>query len=173
MTTSSSNATGRGDLLFDAFFSGAVGGSVIALFFFVLDLIGGHPCFTPSLIGGMIFAGIPPAEATVRLDLVAYMSLLHFAVFGLLGAALAWVYHEGELHRRNPIELMAVFVLLLEGVSFVAAYLLLPGVVEQLGMARIALGNLLAGGAMAAFVFRAHRALAEPPLGEKHAPHTP
>ena len=89
----------------------------------------------------------------------------------MLGAALAWVYHEGELHARNPIELVAVVVLVFQGVSFAAAWLLLPGVIEQLGAGRIAVGNLLAGGAMLAFLIRAHRTLAETPLAEEQTPH--
>jgi hypothetical protein len=166
-----SQPANRGDLAFDAFYSGAVGGSVIALFFFIVDATQGHPFYTPSLIGSVLFAGIPAAEATVRLDLVAYMSLVHFAAFGALGFAFAWVYHEGELHTRNPIEVLAIFVLVVEGVSFVAAWLLLPGVIEQLGAGRIAVGNLLAGGAMLAFLIRAHRTLAETPLAEEQTPH--
>jgi hypothetical protein len=174
MTESKPNhPTNRGDLAYDAFYTGAVGGSVIALFFFIVDATQGHPFYTPSLLGSVLFAGIPAAEAGVRLDMVAYMSIVHFGAFAVLGSALAWVYHEGELHARNPIELVAVVVLVFQGVSFAAAWLLLPGVIEQLGAGRIAVGNLLAGGSMMVFLFRAHRALAETAMAEERSPHAP
>ena len=53
-----------GDLVYDSFFAGAVGGSAVALFFLFTDLLDGQPLFTPSLIGQVLFQGVPPEEVT-------------------------------------------------------------------------------------------------------------
>src|SRR5262249_1333713 len=45
----------RADLAYESLYCAAIGGSVIALFFLVIDAYNGHPLFTPSLLGGVLF----------------------------------------------------------------------------------------------------------------------
>ena len=40
-----------GDFLLESLYAGVLGGSAVALFFLVADLLDGRPFFTPSLIG--------------------------------------------------------------------------------------------------------------------------
>ena len=58
------------DFLFDTFYGGAIGGSILALFFLVVDVVGGHALFTPSLLGTALFADAP-VTATTEIGLVA------------------------------------------------------------------------------------------------------
>ena len=70
-----SNPHTRSDLIRDALASGVFGGSVVALFFLVVDLMDGRPFFTPSLIGSVMFYGVSAEDvANVRLGAVAYNS---------------------------------------------------------------------------------------------------
>jgi hypothetical protein len=156
-----------GDLVYDSFYSGAVGGSVVALFFLLVDALQGQPLFTPSLLGSVLFEGISAERVSeVRLDMVSYYTVVHFAVFAVVGTTLSFLFHEAELHARNPIEMLVLLVLVLEGAFFVGASLALPGVIDRLGAFRLAVGNLLAGGAMVVFLLwshrRAHEEAAEP-----------
>jgi len=148
----------RRDLAFDAFYSGALGGSVVALFFLVVDVMDGQPLFTPSLLGGALFHGVAAEDAAkVQLDAVAYYSLAHIVAFFALGTAFAWLVHEAELHSRHPVVVLLVLFAILEVGFFAVAPLALSGVVARLGIARIAIANLLAAGMMALFFLLSHR----------------
>lgn len=68
------------------FVGGIVAGAVVALWFFVVDQLGGQPLRTPTVLAGM-FLGREVAGPTLRL-IVTY-TVLHAGVFGLLGIATA------------------------------------------------------------------------------------
>lgn len=145
------------DFLYDSFYSAAIGASVVALFFLVIDAVQGRPFFTPSLMGTVMFTGAPAdTVSAVRLDMVAWFSLVHMAAFGMLGALLAFLVHEVELHAKNPAQFFVLFLLVFEGAFLVVSHLLLPGVNAVLGHFRIFLANLCAVGAMAVFLYQAH-----------------
>ncbi len=146
------------DLLYDAFYSGAIGGAVVALFFLLVDSLNGQPLFTPTLMGSVLFGGVAAEAVTdVRLDMVAWYSVVHVAVFGALGLGIAFLVREVELHSRHPGLLFLVLFLIFEVGFLVAAWVFLPGVVAQLGASVVALANLLAAGAMALFLLASHR----------------
>lgn len=158
------------DVVYDAVHAGAIGGSVVALFFLVIDALNGQPLFTPSLMGSVLFEGAAASGVgEVRLDMVAYYSIVHFATFGALGAGAAFLVHEVEIHSRHPGEVLAFFFVLFEAGFFVSAALFLPGVIEVLGVFRLFVVNLLAAGSMGLFLLSQHR----PDLWQKfrHAAH--
>jgi len=154
----------------DAFGAGSIGGSIVALFFLALDSIQGRPFFTPSLMGTVLFtSGSAHAVTDVRMDMVAYYTLVHFAVFGILGGAIAVLLRQVELHSKHPAVMLATIFLLAEVLFAVAASLVMPGVVAVVGAAPIAVANLLGAGGMAGFLLSTHR----PDLWQKvkHAVH--
>lgn len=143
---------------YDAFGAGAVGGSIVCLFFLGLDAIQGRMFFTPSLMGSVMFLGEPAQSASqVRLDMVAYYTAVHFAVFGLLGAGVAVLLRQVELHAKHPIVMLATIFGLLEVLFVFAAALMMPGVVSVVGAGRIAAANVLGATGMAAFLLAQHR----------------
>ncbi len=158
------------DLAYDSFYSGALGGSAVALFFLVADAIDGEPLFTPSLVGQVLFLGLA-AEEVVRVNLaaVAYASFVHMMGFVTIGAVISWLIHEIELHSRHPIVVLVVVFSILEVSFFVLCPLLLPGVVDRLGVLRVGAANLLAAFTMAVFFMLSHREHAWRDL--KHALH--
>jgi hypothetical protein len=148
----------RADVVYDAFYAGGIGGSVVALFFFAVDLANGRALFTPSLMGSVLFLGTPAESAMgVRLDMVAYYTLVHFAAFGLLGTAVAIAVHELELHAKHPLLVGLGIFLLAEVAFFTAAALVLPGVVAVVGAGWIGAANLLAAAGIALFLVSSHR----------------
>lgn len=145
------------DLIYESFYSGALGGSLVALFFLLVDSLKGQPFYTPSLMGSVLFAGSDVASVTgVQLDMVAYYSVVHFAVFGIIGAAVCFLVHEVELHARHPAEVLVLLFLVLEGGFFVGTSLAMPGVMAQLGAFRVAVANLLAAVGMGLFLLAQH-----------------
>jgi hypothetical protein len=146
------------DFVYEAFYSGAIGGSVVALFFLVVDSIQGEPFFTPSLMGQVLFEGSPAGEIVdLRLDMVALYSAVHFATFGLLGCAVALAVREVELHARNPVGVLLGLFVIVEWAFFVTAWVFLPGVMAVLGPFRVALANLLAASGIVLFLTVQHR----------------
>ena len=153
--TSSGNLA---DLIYDAFYAGGIGGSIVALFFLAIDVWNGQPLITPSLMGSVLFLGTPAASvADVRLDMVAAYTLVHFAAFGVLGTVIAVAVHELELHSKHPLIVGLSIFALAEVAFFTAAGLFLPGVVDTVGAGRIGAANLLAAAGIGLFLLSSHR----------------
>ncbi len=146
------------ELLLEALYAGVIGGSVVALFFLVVDLLEGQPFFTASLMGSVIFDGAAAQDVTgVQLRAVAYFSVVHIIAFTALGAGISFLVHEIELHSRHPVVLLVVLFGVLEAAFFVVAPVVMPGVIERLGIVRIGIANLLAAGSLALFFVLSHR----------------
>ena len=145
------------DVMYDAFYSAAVGGAALGLFFLVVDSARGRPFFTPSLMGSVLFLGVAADTVTeVRLDMVAFFTMIHFAIFGAVGLVLSILVHEVEVHSRHPRDLIGALFLVLEGGFLISANLFMPGAVSAIGFGRIVIGNLVTAVAMALFLMRSH-----------------
>jgi hypothetical protein len=154
----SSNEHMMANLVYEAFYAAGLGGSIVALFFLLVDVAGGTPLLTPTIMGSVLFLGVPAASVTTPdLGMVAYYSIVHFITFGLLGGCVSFVVHEVELHAKHPANLLLLIFCVFELAFFAAAATMLPGVLEQLGVARVAAANLLAAGGIALFMVSTHR----------------
>ena len=145
------------DLLYDAFYSAAIGGSVLGLFFLLVDVVAGQPFYTPSLMGSVLFLGMTPEAVTdIRLDLVAYVTMLHMGAFGALGLGLSILVYEAELHSHHPTRVVTLLFLVIEGGFLISANVFMPGVVAAIGFGRILVGNVLTATAMVLFMLKSH-----------------
>lgn len=150
--TPGSKPTTTIDLIFDSIYSGAVGGTAVALFFLVVDLLDGRPLFTPAMMGNAILYGVAVGDmAEVKFDPIAYFTLAHMTAFVALGAAVTWLVHEVELHLKHPVVVLLVLFVIIEVAFFLVAPVAVPGVIRELGVARVIAANLLAAGSMALF----------------------
>jgi len=145
------------DILYDAFFSGAVGGSIVAIFFLFFDVIQGRPLHTPSMLGSVMFLGADAhAALPIRYDMVALNGIVHFLGFAAVGLAVALIDQALKLHNKRPLTaVLAVFVV--NVMFFGAAGVLMPGVIAELGIARIVIANVLAAAGMMLAVSYGHR----------------
>ncbi len=158
------------DFIFDSFYAGAIGGSTVALFFLFVDIMHGQPLFTPSLMGSVLITGAAASSVTeVHLDMVAYYTMVHFLIFGALGALVSVVVQKVEERAHRPgLVLLGIFGLF--ELSFIAfAAFVMPGVIERVGALPVLLANLMAAGSMAGFLFVTHRPAAWQRL--KHSLH--
>ncbi len=146
------------DLIYQSIYSAAIGGSTIALFFLVIDAWKGEPLFTPSLMGGVLFGGLEAsADAPVRLDWVAYATIVHFLGFSAIGVGVTLVAHWVELRARHPFTVLFGVFAAIEWLFLVGAFVMLPGVLQVLGPWRVAAANLLAAAGIAAFLWASHQ----------------
>jgi len=144
---------GTDSVAFASILSGAYASAAVALLFLVIDALRGDPFLTPSLMGSVVFLGSTPSVALpVRLDMVAFYSLLHVLVFSLIGTAftLAGVRVAGFLDRHALFTAAVFGTLLLGAVSL--DVLLFPGLVAAIGILPLVGANLGAAAVMAAVI---------------------
>jgi hypothetical protein len=147
-----------GSVAYDAFYSGAIAGSAVALFFLGVDGLRAEPLFTPSLMGSGLFRGADVHAFTgVDLGMVAAFTLVHFVSFAALGLIAAVVVHEVELHSKHPVILLGALFVLFESTFALATGVVLPGVAERIGPLYVAAANGLAAVGMGLFFIANHQ----------------
>jgi hypothetical protein len=139
--------------------AGLIGAAVVAVWFFVFDLLRGRPFITPTILGSMVFFGVqtPTGLEPSAGPIVGYTILhgLAFIAFGVIAATMM------AMSEREPA-LFIAFVIL-----FACFEVFFFGLLSVLGRAvqaevvwwSVLIGNLLASVAMLWYFFRAHRAL--------------
>jgi hypothetical protein len=136
----------------DGLFAGALGGLAVAVFFLLVDVLEGRPLFTPSLLGSVLFLR-ESAEAVTRVDIpmvFAYTGV-HFAIFVAVGMAAAFMVSEFETNPSVGLVLLLLFICFEAG-FFGVTVGIAPGVIGVLGAWLVGIANLLAAGAMAAYL---------------------
>jgi hypothetical protein len=98
---------------------GLIAGFVVALWFFVGDMLAGHPFRTPARLAGVL---LNHDFSQVTFRLVTVYTVLHFGVFALLGVGMAWL--SAAFMAPSRLLLGLVFGLLLQEVVFYAGLLL-------------------------------------------------
>jgi putative oxidoreductase len=140
--------------------AGVIGATVIAVWFFFVDLVVGQILFTPATLGrGMlsIFGPVPAAQGTAVLVL-AY-TVFHYAAFIVLGMVAAMIV---SVANREPSILMG-FVVLFAAIE--VGFYAFVGLLQQatplgsLAWYNVMIGNLLAAAAMGVYLLRAHPVL--------------
>ena len=144
---SEARARTRADLAYESLYCAAIGGSVIALFFLVIDAVNGQPLFTPSLLGGVLFGGADRrddhrgAHGLGRATRPSSTS----SSFGDASAR-AWRSSRTRWSCTRDIRprCCSACSRRSSGSSWWRAMFLLPGVISVLGFWRVAGANLLA-----------------------------
>jgi len=147
------------DLIYDAIYIAGVGGGIVALFFLGYDVLTRHEAFfTPSLMGSVLFEGLSvDSVRSVSMTAVAKFTLVHFAAFSLLGVALSWLTHQAEIRSRHPALVIGLVFVTLELGFWIGVSVLTPGLLERIGVAAVAVANLLAAVGIGLFLVGTHR----------------
>jgi|SRR5687767_11144532 len=137
--------------------AGVLGATAVAIWFFVVDLIGGRVLFTPGTLGeGLlsVFGRSPESQAT---NVIAY-TIFHYAVFILVGILAVILVHAGE---RTPSVLAGSMILFfaIELGFYGMVALLQETVLGNLAWYQILAGNLLAAILMGTYLWRSHPAM--------------
>jgi hypothetical protein len=145
----------------EALSTGLLGAVTVALWFFLVDLISGHPLRTPAILGSAMFLGISsPEEAVINPTTVGLYSLLHGAVFFLVGIGTTAIIRAAD---RAP-NLLALFIpltvvlqaLFVGGTAILAQFLL-----GAIAWWAVLGGNLLASFLMGSLLLYWHPVTAE------------
>lgn len=130
--------------------AGAVAATAVALFFLLVDALGGRPLATPTFLAGVLF-GSDGADAGLG-GIVLY-TVFHYVGFMSVGAAVAWALDRARLPAALLLGLVVGF-LLFDLVFYASIWLTGVDVVESLGWPLLLAGNLLAGLVLVAYLRR-------------------
>jgi hypothetical protein len=150
-------------------YAGAIGAVCVALWFFVIDLLQGHPLRTPSVLGQVLLFGREhPNLGQVDFGAVVAYTAVHIAVFlafwfGIV-ALTRWAAREAAV-RYAVLQVFIVFE-----VFFYGLLSLVSETTRELFPFWTVLGaNTLAAAAMGVYLWRRHpefrQLLRETPLG--------
>ena len=136
--------------------AGVIGATVIAAWFFVIDLVAGRALFTPLSLGrGLLTAFTGAAPESTALTVLAY-TVVHYAAFVALGLVAVAIV---DAANREPSILMGFVVLFAAmEVGFYAFVGLLQHATPlgSLAWYNVMAGNVLALAAMGTYLLRAH-----------------
>jgi hypothetical protein len=135
-----------------------LGAAAIAVWFFIVDLIVGHPLYTPQMLGGGLLNlfGRDPADSAM-LQISIY-TIFHFFVFILVGVLLTVIIHAGE---RTPgvFAGFLVMIVVLELGFYGFAGLMENTAMGELAWWQVMVANVIAASLMLWYMWRRHPAM--------------
>jgi hypothetical protein len=154
-------------ILADGVITGAIGAAAIAVWFLVLDILAGHPFYTPAALGSALLLGAQtPADVQLTAGIIAAYTLVHLIAFFAVGVAVEW--GARQLERFPTFWLVALLAVIVLDVLFVGIVgSLAMWVLGTVGLWSVVIGNLLSVAAMGYRVW-----LSRPELRERFA-HVP
>ncbi len=154
-------AAERHHLFREGIITGALGATAVALWFLGVDVFAGHPLYTPSLLGAIVTGQPDPIAAAggdARFVLLTLYTIIHYALFAVVGVLLIWLVHRAQHTPALLSLLLLLFVVFEAGFGGVVA-LLEQTPLSSLAWYQVALGNLVAALAMGWYVRSRHPSL--------------
>ena len=135
-------------LLADGVITGAIGAATTAVWFLFLDILAGHPFYTPAALGSALLLGAQiPAEVHLTSGIIIAYTFVHLLVFFGVGVTIEWLARQLE---RFPsfwlVSLLAIIVLDVLFIGVVGS--LAMWVLGAVGLWAVFIANLLAIAAM-------------------------
>jgi hypothetical protein len=140
--------------------AGALGAVTIALWLFILDVIAGHPLYTPHRLGTALFRGgvalLPPADVAIFWGIVIAFTGVYWLAFTLCGVLAARLLSAAERNPNLGFGVLLLFVLCASA-FLSAAMMFAEPVLHALAWQAVLLGNLFAAMAMGGYLGYQHR----------------
>jgi hypothetical protein len=148
---------------------GLIGGTAVAGFFLVRDLLAGQPMLTPSVLGQvLLFGRAEPDLVNVDLGAALLYMVVHFAVFALIGVFLTKMVHTATHNSVVRFAFLPVF-LAFEVFFYGVIVAINQRTADLLPFWWVLLANTIAAASMGYYLWRTHpafrEAIAHTPLG--------
>ena len=139
--------------------AGVLGALTVAVWFLVLDMMHGHPFYTPTVLGTALFGrGVWPATLETlppSFEMVAMFTWVHLLAFAVVGVVVARLIALAERHPSLGFGFVLLFVIL-EACFTVAVMIVAEPVLRALTWPAILVANLLAAAVMAGYFWLRH-----------------
>jgi len=139
--------------------AGICGAATIILWFLLLDVLAGHPLYTPNMLGTALFKGgsglMPLAHVELSLGIVGAFTALHWLVFALIGALASLLLALAEHNPNLGFGVLLFFILSTEGLVGGVMMFAEP-VLHALAWQSVLVGNLFAAVTMGGYLWRRH-----------------
>lgn len=148
-------------VLRDGVIAGLIGATAVAVWFFIVDVIAGHPLFTPDTLGHALFSVTGPVAMHQRGAFIAAYTVFHYAAFIVAGIIAASVV---DMAGEEPsVVLLAVLVFVAFEIGFYAFVAILQHSTPLGALAwyQVLIGNIIAAVAMCWYLWRARPVLRE------------
>lgn len=148
-------------VLLEGIVAGLLGATAVALWFLIVDIVAQAPFRTPAALGSAVFLGVTDlAQVNVSVGVVAAYTVLHLAVFAVVGVAFAWT--ADRVRRVPTFWLLAVLAFIVLDALFIGvAAVLSEWVLGALGWWAVGIGNVAAVATMGGWLWRRHPELEE------------
>jgi hypothetical protein len=152
--------TRRQGVIREGILTGIIGATAVAAWFLIVDTINGHPLYTPRALGAAVFGVLgPPAGERTMTFLIAY-TLVHYAVFAVIGIVLAAIVAQGDEQPAVLAGLAVAFVVFQVAFFFFASALSQWNIFGVMAWYNVFAANLLATALMGAYLYRHHPGIA-------------
>jgi hypothetical protein len=143
--------------------AGIAGAMMVAVWFFIVDLLSGKPFFyTPNILGTALFrqgAGLDqPQDLAVSMEMVLVYTWIHGLVFCAIGGIAAKLLALAERDVHAGFGILLLFVIFEFGFTGAALVLAEP-ILRALAWPSVLIGNLLAAAVMTAYFWCRHATL--------------
>jgi hypothetical protein len=135
-----------------------IGAATIAVWFLVVDTLRGHPLYTPSLLGTVLFRGgaiASPQTHVISPLMVVLFTLVHGLIFIVTGQIAARLVRLAEKNANYGFGVILFLVFFLSGFFFVSI-VFEAELLSALTWPAVLAGNLLAVTAMGIYLARRH-----------------
>ena len=139
--------------------AGVIGALTVAVWFLVVDMMHGHPFYTPTVLGTALFGrGVWPATLETlppSLEMVAMFTWVHLLAFAVIGVVVSRLIAMAEQHPGLGFGFVLMFVIL-EACFTAAVMIVAAPVLRELTWPAILVANLLAAAVMAGYFWLRH-----------------
>lgn len=136
--------------------AGLLGAAGVAFWFLIVDLLARRPFWTPATLGQGTFSVLGKGIDWSPMQYVVGYSILHVAVFLLMGILVSWIV---DASRRTPgvlAGLLLLFAVFEMGFYFFTLFLAQPETIGTIAWYQIGAANLVAAGLMGTYLLRKH-----------------
>jgi hypothetical protein len=147
----------RKKVLQDGLIAGMLGAAGVAMWFLAVDMIAGHPFYTPDFLGRALFGvlGRGIEDHGQAYFVVAY-TVFHVAAFVILGIVASMLITASRKAPQFTAGMALFFVVFEMGFYFLSLMLSSSNVLGSLAWYQVGAANLVASGFMGGFLLKRH-----------------
>ena len=155
MTHPSSTPDTRHRVVREGFIAGILGATTVAAWFLFVDLVGGQPLRTPSVLGASLMNALGWEPFLGTFGTVLFYTVFHYAAFVGIGILAVVGVHASLAEASLLVGLLILFVAFQVG-FYVFIYLLDLSLLGTIAWTQIGIANVLASVVMGRFLWRGH-----------------